>query len=95
MKGIIACLMLFILANGPVFAASWETSSFRTANGGLIRVGMSSEDARRELGPGIRRGKNGASGKKAEVWSYRGTDGDYRITVVHGQVTKIVVMPRR
>jgi len=94
MKGLIPTV-LFILASGVAAAASWETSSLRTAGGGLVRVGMPAEAARRELGPALRPGRNGKAEKKTEVWTVRGSDGQYRITVVHGQVTKIVVTPNR
>jgi hypothetical protein len=95
MKGLILFFVLLFLATGTVTAASWETSALRTANGGLVRVGMPADAARRELGLSVRNGKRGKSGKKSEVWKYRGSDGHYRITVVRGQVAKIVVTPDR
>jgi len=95
MKGLIIGLAMLFSASAPALAASWETTSFRTEAGGLVRVGMSAEAARRELGPALRHGKKSPSGKKSETWSYRGRDGDYRITVVRGKVERIVVTPAR
>jgi hypothetical protein len=94
MKGLIPSVLL-ILATGAAVAASWETASMRTVEGGLVRVGMPVEAARRELGPALRPGKSGKAGKKTEVWTVRGSDGRYRITVMHGKVAQIVVTPNR
>jgi hypothetical protein len=95
----IFCLIA-TLAMAASHASSWETTSLRTAGGGLVRVGMPSEEARRELGQPA--SKNAATqtsdGKKntrKEVLTYRGEDGVYSITLAGGQVTKIVVTPKR
>ncbi len=42
-------------------AASWETTSLRTASGALVRLGMPSEEARKELGQ-PRRARTSAQG---------------------------------
>jgi hypothetical protein len=88
-------LALTLAASGPLPAASWETTSFRTAQGGLVRVGMTSADALHEMGPGARRHKGGSGRRGGETWSYTGSDGIYQITVSGGQVTRIVVIPAR
>ncbi len=81
-------------------AASWETTSLRTASGALVRLGMPSEEARKELGQPARArtttqaGDGKKSGRK-EVLTYRGSDGIYTITLSGGQVVKIVVTPKR
>jgi hypothetical protein len=80
---------------GPGQAASWETTSLRTASGALVRVGMPSEEARKELGqPPRAHGESKKSGRK-EMLTYRGADGLYTITLSGGQVAKIVVTPKR
>lgn len=88
-------LIALILLAGPVSAASWETTSFRTAQGGLVRVGMTAAEAQRELGPDAHRGRGKSAKKGNEVWIYQGTDGRYQVTVSGGQVRRIVVTPIR
>jgi hypothetical protein len=88
-------LVLALAAGGMVHAASWETSSLRTASGGLVRIGMPSQEALHVLGGDAKRAKTGKTGRKTEVWTYRGSDGVYRITISGGQVRKIVVTPDR
>lgn len=90
----ISLLILLCAATGTSLAASWETSSLRTPNGGLVRVGMPAQEALRELGPTAQRNK-GKSKQKGEVWSWRGDDGLYRISISNGRVAKIVVTPNR
>lgn len=88
-------LVLALAASGMVHAASWETSSLRTASGGLVRVGMPEQEALHELGGDAKRAKTGKSGRKSGEWTYRGSDGIYRITISSGRVRKIVVTPDR
>jgi len=78
-----------------VLAASWDTTAFRTPTGGLVRVGMPAAEARRELGPDAAPRKPGKSRKNTEVWTVRGTDGLYTITISGGQVRRITVAPDR
>lgn len=99
MKWILGFICTLALAN-PGQAASWETTSLRTANGALVRLGMPSEEARKELGqpPRARTSAQTSDGKKSgrkEVLTYRGADGLYTITLSGGQVVKIVVTPKR
>ena len=85
-------LFLLVVAINAALAASWETSSLRTASGGLIRVGMPSQEALQELGPSAktRAGKN-----SKQTLTYRGQDGLYTISLAGGRVVKIVVTPDR
>jgi len=93
MKGLIVLFLL--VAHSVASASSWETNSFRTDRGGLVRVGMSTEAARRELGHAVSSGRQRHGPKKSEVWLYRGSDGHYRITLVRGKVERITVTPDR
>jgi len=93
MKGIIGLSLL--VAHTVAWAASWETNSFRTDRGGLVRVGMSTDAARHELGNSISSIRHGSGSRKTETWVYRGSDGHYRITLVRGQVARIIVTPNR
>lgn len=88
-------LILLIVAINAALAASWETSSLRTASGGLIRVGMPSQEALQELGPAAqtRTGKQTKNSK--QTLTYRGEDGLYTISLAGGRVVKIVVAPDR
>lgn len=94
MKWILA-LVLACAANSAAIAASWETSSLRTSKGGLIRVGMPSQEALQELGPTskTRTGKQAKNSK--QTLTYRGEDGLYTISLAGGRVVKIVVTPDR
>ena len=81
-------------------AASWETTSLRTPSGALVRLGMSSEEARKELGQPSRahtaaQKTDGKKSRKKEVLTYRGEDGLYAVTLSGGEVVKIVVTPKR
>lgn len=76
-------------------AASWDTTAFRTPTGGLVRVGMTAAEARHELGPAAIPRQSGKSKKNSEVWSIRGSDGLYTITISGGQVRRITVAPNR
>ena len=99
MKWIFGFICTLALASAGQ-AASWETTSLRTANGALVRLGMSSEEARKELGQAPRartsaQTSDGKKGGKKEVLTYRGEDGLYTVTLSGGQVVKIVVTPKR
>ena len=91
----ISLLMTLCAAASACLAASWETSSLRTPNGGLVRIGMPAPQALQELGASAKRGHGGKSKQKGEVWTWRGGDGLYHITIAGGRVTKIVVTPNR
>jgi hypothetical protein len=86
---------VLILSAPLTLAASWDTTAFRTPTGGLVRVGMTAAEARHELGPAASPRQSGKSKKNAEVWSIRGSDGLYTITISGGQVRKITVAPDR
>lgn len=86
--------MLLFAAINAAYAASWETSSLRTANGGLIRVGMTSQEALQELGPTSKTAA-GKQTKAKQTLTYRGQDGLYTISLAGGRVVKIVVTPDR
>jgi hypothetical protein len=91
----ISLVLLWYAAAGASLAASWETSVVRTANGGLVRVGMPAQQALHELGPAAQRSRGGKPKHKGEVWTWRGDDGLYHISISQGRVTKIVVTPNR
>lgn len=93
MKGIFVLVGALALA-GTVYAASWETRSMRTPQGGLVRIGMSSGEVLKELGQ-PQRSRTSKRGKKNDTWTYRGTDGLYAITFSGGRVARIVVTPDR
>lgn len=93
MKRVVVLLGTLALA-GTVCAASWETRSMRTPQGGLVRIGMSASEVQKELGQ-PKRSRSSRRGKKNETWTYRGTDGLYAITFSDGRVTRIVVTPDR
>jgi hypothetical protein len=84
-----------LFAASPLWAASWETTSIRTAQGDLVTVGMPAAAARKALDHGLKHPKGRKSSGQNESWSYRGSDGLYHITVRGGQVRKIVVTPDR
>lgn len=94
-RNLIVASLLFTAL--PAVAGSWETSSIRTPNGGLVTVGMPAHEALQTLGPTAHRKKDSSSGRKgkSETWSYRGGDGLYSVTVSGGQVRKIMVVPDR
>lgn len=89
---LVSVLLLFA---DPTLSASWETTSFRTNRGGLVRVGMPAAEARRELGAESRHQRSKSKGKGNEVWIYPGSDGTYKVTLSGGQVSRIVVTPKR
>jgi hypothetical protein len=85
-----------------VFAASWETPSFRTARGELVRVGMTRAEVVK--GAGQPADKNVIShgvttddnvGLTREVWTYRQPDGTYTLTFAGTRLEKIEVTPAR
>lgn len=87
--------MLLVVAINAAYAASWETSSLRTANGGLIRVGMTSQEALKELGPTSKTAAGKQTKSAKQTLTYRGQDGLYTISLAGGRVVKIVVTPDR
>lgn len=87
-------LILLIVAI-DAFAASWETTSLRTASGGLIRVGMTSQEALQELGPAAKARAGKQTQNSKQTLTYRGEDGLYTISLAGGRVVKIVVTPDR
>ncbi len=88
-----------LVVPGAAFATSWETSSLRTAGGGLIRIGMARQEVLKELGQSERARRNptagGKSGKKGGSLTYRGDDGLYTISFSGERVARIVVTPYR
>ena len=90
----ISIFILLCAAAGISLATSWETSSLRTPKGGLVRIGMPAQEALHALGPTAQRSK-GKSKQQGEVWTWRGGDGLYRISISNGRVTNIVVTPNR
>lgn len=93
-----AALLLTVTA----FAASWETSSFRTAKGELVRVGMTSAEVVKNAGEpadkkvishGIT--TDGSAGLIREAWTYRLADGTYTLTFAGTKLEKIEVTPAR
>lgn len=106
MKRTIAATVIAGLAAMQIaLAGTWETSAFRTANGQLVRIGMTKSEVRRDAGAPIK-GKvaaladdqaSSASSKKkrGEVWVYKGSDGYYALTFRGGRVARIDVTPFR
>jgi hypothetical protein len=88
-----------LLLSVPAHAAGWETSAMRTPGGGLIRVGTSAEEVRKEMGAPLHQGAVRTSGQKRggrEVsWTYRGNDGFYTLRLQAGKVTRINVRADR
>jgi hypothetical protein len=95
--------VLFCLVSNTVFAGSWETSSFRTASGQLVRIGMTKAEVRRDAGAPLdkdkaTRVKHDGSAKrreKGEVWTYKGSDGIYSVRFNGDKVATIEVAPFR
>ena len=84
------------------FAASWETPSFRTARGELVRVGMSRVEVVKNAGEpaeknvishGVTTNEN--VGLTREAWTYRLADGTYTLTFAGTKLEKIEVAPAR
>lgn len=88
-------LMWLVIAVHAALAASWETTSVRTASGGLIRVGMTSQEALQELGSSTKTRAGKQTKNSKQTLTYRGEDGLYTISVAGGRVVKIVVTPDR
>lgn len=95
--------MLFCLICSSAAIASWETSSFRTSNGQLVRLGMTKAEVRRDAGAPLDRPKaasgkterSAATKKRGDVWIYKGGDGVYSIFFSADRVAKIEVAPFR
>lgn len=101
MHRVIAILAALLFA-ATAFAASWETSNFRTPNGQLVRVGMTSAEVIRNAGkPDDKKvishglATDGAVGLTREAWTYRLADGIYTLTFAGTQLEKIEVTPAR
>jgi hypothetical protein len=97
-----AITALLLLATSAGLASSWETSSFRTANGQLVSKGMAMPEVLRDAGEPLTRQQvsQGIStgdkvGLSVEVWTYRGGDGVYTVTFTGTRVTRIEVTPDR
>jgi len=93
-------LFLAILFSATsALAASWETRVMRTPGGGLIRIGTSVEDVRKELGSPLHQRTSREAGQKrggrGENWTYRGNDGYYTLQIQGGRVTRINVRADR
>jgi hypothetical protein len=94
-----AVTVIFCLISNTALAGSWETSSFRTANGQLVRIGMTKAEVRRDAGVPLDKGKatrvkdDGPTKhrEKGEVWTYKGSDGIYSIRFNGDKVAKIEV----
>jgi hypothetical protein len=93
-----AALLLTVTA----FAASWETPSFRTAKGELVRVGMTSAEVVKNAGEPadkkvISHGltTDEGVGLTHEAWTYRLADGTYTLTFAGTKLEKIEVTPAR
>jgi len=88
-----------LIFNHTALATSWETSSLRTAGGGLVRIGMPRQEVLKELGQTERPRRITAvskkSGKQGSSINYRGSDGLYTITFSGERVVRIVVTPNR
>jgi hypothetical protein len=85
-----------------LFAASWETSAFRTGTGDLVGRGQTMLDVRKSAGDPVetRVLSYGISvgdkvGVSREVWTYRGSDGIYAVFFVGDRVERIEVTPNR
>jgi len=91
---VLVCAIALTAASN-VFAASWETSAMRTPGGGLVRTGMTRQEALKELGSPQHTTARGKSGKKSSSLTYRADDGLYTITFTGERVSKIVVTPNR
>ncbi len=102
---ILTILSGLVFTNASSLASSWETDSFRTANGQLIQRGMTKAEVRRDAGAPMDRDAAAraksekssvpAARKRGEVWTYKGSDGYYSITLLGGRVVKIEVTPFR
>jgi hypothetical protein len=105
----IAVLVGGMMASDRSVAAGWQTSTFRTVDGSLVRVGMSKTDVQREAGEPLnlgqprkqksarRTGTEKKTGKRrdGEAWTYRGIDGFYIVRFSGETVSRIDVKPDR
>jgi hypothetical protein len=95
-------VIVLALASAQVLAASWETSSFRTASGKLVTRGMTMSEVLRDAGEPVSRTRlsegistDGRAGEAIEVWTFRGGDGLYDVTFKGTKVNKIEVTADR
>lgn len=84
------------------YAASWETPSFRSTNGEVVRIGMTRAEVVKLAGPPadktvISHGIATADqvGLTHEDWTYRLADGIYTLTFAGTKLEKIEVTPAR
>jgi hypothetical protein len=92
--------VVFCLIATAASANTWETSSFRTNNGQMVRVGMTKAEVRRDAGAPLDKEKAGRAKDdkrrdKGEVWTYKGNDGIYSIRFSGDKVASIDVAPFR
>jgi hypothetical protein len=94
--------MLFLLASATAHTASWETSSFRTTRGDLVRTGMTRAEVVKSAGEPLSKtvisqgvSLDDKSGETREAWTYRTTDGTYTLTFTGTRLDKIEVVPAR
>jgi hypothetical protein len=99
---ITSLLVATLIVAGSAFAASWQTDSYRTRSGSLVRPGMNMTEVlaeagepanRRVVSTGINLGDR--RGETVEVWTYRGYDGYYDVTFTGNHVTAIEVTADR
>jgi hypothetical protein len=95
-------LTALLLLSHIAVAGSWETQSYRLPGGELVRAGMTATEVARQAGePQTKRvvstgiGVAGEVGPIVEVWTYRGSDGYYDLTLTGDKVTRIEVTPFR
>ena len=92
-------ILSFLLLSVSAHAASWETSAMRTPRGGLIQIGTSAEEVRKEMGSPLHQNGTRSQGQKRggreESWTYRGNDGFYTLHLRAGRVTRINVRADR
>ena len=94
-----AAAMLVVVS---ALAASWDTPSFRTANGALVRVGMTRAEVTKSAGEPADKTviSHGVTtdetvGLTRETWTYRTADGTYTLTFAGTKLEKIEVSPTR
>ena len=91
-----------LVVGTAAMAASWETSSFRTASGDLVRVGMTRAEVIKSAGQPLEKSIlsqglaiDGQAGVTREAWTYRTGDGTYTLTFVGTRLEKVEVTPSR
>ena len=93
---VVMCLALGLAAP----AAAWESTSYRTPSGDLIREGMKKPEVLARLGKPIAKekvrqeGVHSRKAAKAEAWSYRFPNETAVITFLDDRVTTIETIRR-